>query len=107
MRMFPAKDTGEALVYTLNFAGTNTDLVAGETLTAVVSVTISLVSGVVDAGMASMLSGTAQISGNTVTQLVINGITGNRYGLTARCTTSAGRTVAEGGIITITPAYLQ
>ena len=107
MRIFSPKDPGESLPFALNFAGTNSDLQTGETLTSINSVTISLVSGATDPGMGAMLSGTAQISGTSVVQLIINGLVGNRYALTVLVTTSTGRILAEGGIIPIVPAYLQ
>lgn len=107
MRIFPLKDPGESLPYTLNFGGPTSDLQTGETLTAISSIVISLVSGTTDPGMAAMLVGTAQISGTSVIQLITNGLSGNRYALTALCTTSTGRVLAEGAVITITPAWMQ
>lgn len=45
------------------------------------AVTISVENGVVDAGAASMISGSAQVSGTTVLQRIAGGIPGNTYKL--------------------------
>ena len=104
MRVFKPKDPGESIPFSLDFTA---DLLTGETLATISSVTLTLLSGTTDPNMSLILGGAAQISGNEVVQLITSGMSGNRYALTALCTTSASRTLAQGGIITITPAALQ
>lgn len=104
MRIFNPKDPGESIPFALSFAA---DLETGETLFSITSSTISLVTGTTDPNMASMLSGSAQISGTSVVQLIVAGLSGNRYSWTVLATTSTGRILAEGAVIQITPAYLQ
>lgn len=104
MRTWPPKDTGETLTISFNFAS---DLIVGETLTGTPSIAISLASGGIDSAMATMLYSSPQISGANVVQVVIAGLSGNGYYLSATCPTSNGRILVEGGLLRIVPAYLQ
>jgi hypothetical protein len=98
------KDPGESVILAFDFSK---DMTSGETLTGTPAVAITLYSGTVDSGMAAMLSGAAQISGNLVLQMVGRGQIGNQYMIEATCATSAGRVLVLGGILPIIYAALQ
>lgn len=104
MKQWPLKDPQEVQVLTFNFAP---DLNTGETLLAP-SITISQIAGAVtDPAISAILVGSPAISGNTVQQTIAHGLANNVYAITAVCTTSQGRTLANGGAVTCCQAYLQ
>lgn len=79
------KSTGEVIPIKFNF---------GQVVSTISSavVTVSVKSGT-DASPSSMLSGSAAISGTTVTQLIQGGITGNIYSIL--CSITSGSAVYE------------
>lgn len=88
---FSAKVPVEDEYFGFDFAAR---LATGETLSSA-SFAIAIVSGGVDAGAASMISGAAVIDGSIAKQLVIDGVAGVTYRLTGTVVTSAGQTLVE------------
>ena len=82
MRNFSSKDPDETYPVSYGFAA---HLATGETISTA-TVTATIVSS--GASASSILSGSPQISGSTVTQLVTAGTSGVTYKLTFRVTTS-------------------
>lgn len=82
----PAEDEYFGFDFTLRLA-------TGETISSA-SFAIAIAVGA-DAGVAGMLSGSAVIDGAIVKQLVIDGVAGVTYRLTATVVTSAGQTLVE------------
>lgn len=70
-------------------------LATGETISSA-SFAIAIAVGA-DAGVGSMLSGSAVIDVAIVKQLVVDGVAGVTYRLTATVVTSAGQTLVESG----------
>ncbi|MHB8914430.1 MAG: phage fiber-tail adaptor protein [Thiobacillus sp.] len=104
MRQWPPKDPQEVQILTFNFAP---DLNTGETLVTP-SISISQIAGAVsDPGISAMLVGSPAISGATVQQTIAHGLANDAYQITAACTTSQGRTLANGAALTCQLAYLQ
>jgi hypothetical protein len=81
---FDAKITTEDLFLDFNFIS---DLEVGETISGA-EVTCSVFSGI-DATPSAVISGTATVSGGTVTQKVIDGTAGVIYLLTCSITTTS------------------
>ena len=97
----PSKLPAEQLKVGFEFASL---LAAGETLSSG-TVTSVLYSGT-DASPSAVISGAASISGTQLVQLLIGGVTGNIYNLTASATTSAGKTLNIQGLLTITQGIM-
>ena len=107
MRIFNPKSSGASIEYAVDYAGPTPDLLTGETLVSIYSTSFTVLSGTPDPNIGSMPSGAPQIKGTKVVQLFTGGITGNRYAWEVLALTSLGRIIDQGGILTITPAYLQ
>lgn len=96
MIAFSPKTPTEEVALSVDFA----DLLAsGETIVSA-GCAISVYVGV-DAGVASMLSGSASISGAEVTQMIIDGLDGVYYKLVYTITTSAGQTLQETATLSV------
>lgn len=95
---FPAKLSGETLTLTFNFISRCT---AAETISSA-SVVATVYSGT-DASPSAILSGSAAISGQTVTQKVTAGTEGVTYYLLCSATTSTSQVLQLGGYLTIVP----
>ena len=104
MRTTSPKDPSESTQISANFGP---DLLPGETLTGIPATTILQISGPPDSSVGSMFVGAPQISGSYVLQMVTNGQSGSSYAIEATCSTSAGRTLVEGGVLPVLFAYLQ
>jgi hypothetical protein len=69
-------------------------LAAGETLTGVPTVTVTVYSGT-DPNPSAVKSGAASISGNTVVQKFTGGLAGVIYSVVAACSTSLGQSLQQ------------
>jgi hypothetical protein len=96
--IFDAKITGTPVSVTFSFA---LELAVGETLSSA-SVAATVYSGT-DAIPGAIISGSAAISEGQVTQIIINGVEGVTYLLTATVTTSAGESLTREGYLVIAP----
>lgn len=97
--IFDAKYQGATKTLTFDFTSA---LGASETIsTATTSATTF--SGT-DASPASIISGSATISGKTVTQKITAGTSGVSYNLTCEITTSLGQTLQMQGYLAVIPA---
>ena len=83
--MFSTKDPSEVIYVIFDFVNLTTG-VSAPTVTATVS------SGKADAAPSAILSGTAQVSGTKVTQMVIGGQDGTNYDLVCKATGADGVT---------------
>ena len=92
------KTSGETRIETFDFTSA---LSASETISTA-SVAATVYSGT-DTSPSSVVSGTATISGQTVTQKVTGGVLGVVYLLTCTITTSLGQTVRLGAFLGIVP----
>jgi hypothetical protein len=93
-----AKTSGETVIETFNFISR---LASSETIsTAAVA---AIVYSGTDASPASLISGTATISGQTVTQAVTGGVLGVVYKLTCTITTSLSQTLSVTGLLAVVP----
>lgn len=104
MKTTDAKSAREVIPVEFDFTdqlGTN------ETLVGPVTINISVASGT-DATPGTMIATSAQISGNTVLQEVIGGVSGVNYYLECLCPTSVTPNAYEvGARLSIVPAALQ
>jgi hypothetical protein len=94
----PAKFVGETTSVSFNFLSR---LAVSETLSTA-TVTASVYSGV-DASPSAIVSGSASISGSTVTQLVTAGTSGVTYVLLCTVTTSTGQTLQQSALLSVVP----
>lgn len=94
MNRFGVKDPAEVLVLAWDF----TAELGAETLSAVTSVTASVLAGT-DPSPASLLSGAPGISGASVTQIIQGGVAGCDYQLKAQVSTSGGRVLVLSGLL--------
>jgi hypothetical protein len=78
------------------------DLAVGETLSTA-SVTAATYTGT-DAAPSALISGSAVISGEKVTQLIVDGVEGVVYLLVCVVTTSLSETLTRTGYLAIVPA---
>jgi len=79
-----------------------TDLPFGETLSSA-TITAAVYSGV-DATPAALISGSASTAGSQASQVIVDGVIGVTYLLTATATTSAGHTLVRQGLLCVTEA---
>ena len=93
------KTAGETVIETFDFTSR---LAASETISTAV-VTASVYSGT-DAAPSSVISGTATISGQKVTQKVTAGTLGVIYTLLCTITTSLGQTLSLTAFLPVIPA---
>ena len=93
-----AKLLGETKIYTFNFVS---QLSAAETISTAV-VTASVYSGT-DASPSSIVSGSATISGQSVTQKITAGTLGVIYELICTITTSLGQTLILSAYLSVSP----
>ena len=94
----PGKLLGETKNYTWDFTSS---LGASETISAAVC-TASVYSGT-DASPSSLLSGSASISGQTVSQLLTAGTLGVIYEVLCTITTSLGQTLQLSSYVAVVP----
>ena len=80
------------------------DFVAGETISTA-SVAATVYSGT-DASPSSIISGSAQISGGQVTQVIVNGVAGVTYLLTCSVVTSLAQSLSQEGYLVVVPVAL-
>ena len=93
-----SKSTSETRIETFDFTSL---LTAAETISTA-GVTAIVYSGL-DTAASSLISGTATISGKTVTQKVAGGVLGVTYVLKCSITTSLGQTLALSGFLAVVP----
>lgn len=93
----PVKPTTATLLAVFDFAP---ELSVGETLSTP-SVSVSTYSGV-DASPSAVLSGTATVSGTTVTQKLTGGIVGNIYQVSVVVYSSLGQVLTAQAFLAIT-----
>ena len=96
MIAFSPKTPTEEVALSVNFA----ELLASVETISTASVAISVHAGT-DAAAASMVSGSAIISGAEVTQMIIDGLDGVYYKLVYTITTSAGQTLQETATLSV------
>ena len=96
--IFEGKRTGETVTETFNFISR---LAAAETINSAV-VTATVYSGT-DASPSAIVSGSATISGQTVTQPITAGTLGVTYKLICTITTSLSQTLLLMAFLTIVP----
>ena len=92
---FTDKDPSEVVRLGVDFANL---LDTGETISGA-TVTVRTASGV---AQAAMLSGTDEIDGSIVRQLITGGVTGTTYKVSFIITTSTGQTLVEGANLRVT-----
>ena len=95
-----AKNAGETVIEVFDFTS---QLGSSETISTAV-VTATVYSGS-DASPSSIISGSAAISGQKVTQKVTAGVEGVTYLLVCAITTSLGQTLDLSAFLPIVPAY--
>lgn len=96
--IFPPKGQGETLLLTFNFGSA---LSAGETIS--VATAAAVVYSGTDASPSAILSGSASISGQEVTQLVTAGVEGTIYDVGMSVFTSLGQTLQQAGYVAVAP----
>lgn len=97
---FEAKLATETAIETFDFTSR---LAATETISSA-STTATVYSGT-DASSSSVISGSATIAGQKITQKVTAGVEGVTYLLTCAITTSLGQTLNLSAFLPIVPAY--
>lgn len=97
--IFPGKASSETFIATFNFVSR---LSAAETISTA-SVAATVYSGT-DATPSAIVSGSATISGKTVTQSITAGTEGVTYKLVCTITTSLSQTLQLSAFLTIVPA---
>lgn len=93
MNSFGPKDIDSREVFTFDF--TNLIGNGGQTISSATT-DISVTNGA-DPGASSMLSGSAQVSGSLVSQLIIDGVAGVSYHIRCNATLSDGSILVIGG----------
>ena len=96
--IFGSKLSGETAIHTFDFTSR---LTSAETISTA-SVTASVYSGT-DATPSSVVSGSATISGKTVTQPLTAGTEGGTYLLVCQITTSLSQTLELSAFLTVVP----
>lgn len=96
--ILPGKLLNETVIETFDFTSR---LAASETISTAVT-TAAVYSGT-DASPSSIISGSATISGQKVTQKIVAGTLGVTYLLTCTITTSLGQTLILAAYLTIIP----
>lgn len=100
-QIFDGKYSGESIELTFDFTSA---LAAGETISSAATSAVTY-SGT-DASPSAVIGAPAEISGQTVKQLVTGGVEGVMYNLTCAAVTSEGQTVQIQGFLAIIPATL-
>lgn len=98
--VFPTKESGVTMILKPAFNFISAMGVSDTILTAVVTATVF--TGI-DANPSAIISGSASISGTTVTQKITGGVSGVIYDLLCTVTTSAGDTLTQAGFLAIDP----
>jgi len=96
--ILPAKKLGETVIMPFDFVS---KLSLGETILA--GTCTCIVYTGTDSNPASVIGGTATISGTVVNQLVTGGVLGTIYELLARATTSLGQVILISAYLAVVP----